>query len=111
MSEDIESRVPKVNPSQPPSDRTDDTSLIYMKHNIQQAMYVQIYSLHIYVQLMYVRMYNSDLCAFIQIYVHLYSYHILFHCFYYVHSIQNSLAVGLLPITLLTVMLLSDHVS
>src|ERR1700710_286595 len=67
MSEDIESRVPKVNPSQPPSDRTDDASLIYMKHNIQQAMYVQIYSLHIYVQLMYVRMYNSDVCAFIQL--------------------------------------------
>src|SRR3978361_2324141 len=47
----------------------------------------------------------------IQIYVHLYSYHILFHCFYYVHSIQNSLAVGLLPRALLTVMLLSDDVT
>jgi len=58
----------------------------------------------IYVQLMYVRMYNSDLCAFIQL------SHIV-HCFYYVHSTQNSLAVGLLPIALLTVMLLSDDIT
>src|ERR1700712_5498195 len=102
MSEDIESRVPKVNPSQPPSDRTDDASLIYMKHNIQQAMYVQIYSLRY--------LCPTHVCPNVQ-FRFMCSYHILFRCFYYVHSIQNSLAVGLLPITLLTVMLLSDDVT
>ena len=47
----------------------------------------------------------------IQIYVHLYSVRILLHWFYYVHSAQNTSAVGLPLVTLLTVMLLSDDVT